>query len=586
MHAIEIKDLTYFYPGTEEPALNHINLEINKGDFVALVGNNGCGKSTLCKVINGLIPHFISGRFEGRVLSNQVNTLESNLGELAKEVGYVYQDFENQVVRPTVLDDASYACLNFGMADYLNRGLKALKQCNISHLAEEYIWQLSGGQTHLVALSSTLALEPDILILDEPIAQLDPKNARQIYETLKILNSQYGKTIVVIEHHTEYIAEYCKNVILMKDGEILWQKPTQDALQEIDQLLASNIFPPQVTLAFDALEKEGLIKVEDLPITMEEALDLAKRTAELQLPSTSTKEDRGQEEDRQKKRQKESESNKEIMVEFENVNMTYQAIKGEGKQVFKDLNLKIYQGDKIAIIGSNGAGKSTLMKIIVGLAKIDSGRVLLQGSTIRDVSSEMLSNTLSFVYQNPEQMFIQDTIEKDISFAMEIRQVENWEGKTQALLDRFNLTDIKDRDGRLLSGGQMRRASLAIGVALEPEILMLDEPTANLDIATRKEIMRTLGDLKEVTETVLIATHDMQLVAEWADRILVLHKGELVADGSVDEIFSNDRVLDEVGIRPPEIYTLGQGIDPNMQVYSIDQFMDEIKKRKEKENGK
>ena len=188
MNAVEIDGLTYTYPGAPQPTLRDISLQIPKGDFLAVVGNNGCGKSTLCKALNGLIPHFITGTMEGSVQVCGLNTLESDVGVLAQKVGYVYQDFENQIVRPTVLDDASYACLNYAFPDYLERGRTALRQCGLEGREEEYVWQLSGGQTHLLALAGAVSLQPDILILDEPIAQLDPMHADRIYEVLRDLN--------------------------------------------------------------------------------------------------------------------------------------------------------------------------------------------------------------------------------------------------------------------------------------------------------------------------------------------------------------------------------------------------------------
>ena len=245
MNAIEIDGLTYSYPGAPQPTLSDISLRIEKGDFLAVVGNNGCGKSTLCKVLNGLIPHFITGEFQGRVRVEGLNTLDSDVGTLAQKVGYVYQDFENQIVRPTVLDDASYACLNYAFPDYLERGKRALCQCGLEGREEEYIWQLSGGQTHLLALAGAVSLSPDVLILDEPIAQLDPMHADRIYEVLRELNQKQGKTILVIEHHTEYIADYCRHVLLMKDGQAQWLLPTGEALQHVEELEACNISRPR-----------------------------------------------------------------------------------------------------------------------------------------------------------------------------------------------------------------------------------------------------------------------------------------------------------------------------------------------------
>lgn len=184
---IQVKNLTFTYPGADIPTLRDVNLMVEKGDFLAIVGNNGCGKSTLCKALNGLIPHFITGEYEGCITVNGIHTLESDIGELAKTVGYVYQDFENQIVRPAVLDDASYACMNYAMKDYKERGRQALEQCGLSGKEQDYIWQLSGGQTHLLALAGAVSLQPDILVLDEPIAQLDPQHADKIYQILKHL---------------------------------------------------------------------------------------------------------------------------------------------------------------------------------------------------------------------------------------------------------------------------------------------------------------------------------------------------------------------------------------------------------------
>ena len=555
MHAIEIDHLTYSYPGAAQPALRDITVNIEQGDFLAIVGNNGCGKSTFCKTLNGLIPQFISGAFEGRVLACGLDTRKSDVGALARKVGYVYQDFENQIVRPTVLDDASYACQNYAMADYRERGRAALAQCGLQGKENDFIWQLSGGQTHLLALAGAVSLQPDVLILDEPIAQLDPAHADCIYAVLRRLNEEYGKTIIVIEHHTEYIADFCKHVMLLKEGRVQWVLPAGEALQRVEELQSCNIFPPQVTIAaWRASRKAG--QAERLPTTVEEGKAFFVPKARPEPLPPARRPGQG-----------------ETVAAFQNVSVAYRSVKGDPHKVFEDLTLDIHKGDKVALIGSNGAGKSTFMKLMVGLLKPSGGSVWLNGRDLHDVRPEALSRQISMVYQNPEDMFIKDSIEKDIAYAMEVRGVPDAAARTRRLLERFRLAGLRERDGRLLSGGQMRRASLAIGVALDPGILLLDEPTANLDIATRKEIMRTLEELKEITETVVIATHDMQLVCEWAERIIVLCGGRVVADGSRDEIFGDRALIEQVGIRPPEIFTMGQAMDPAALCYTIDDFL-------------
>lgn len=560
MSLIEIEHLTYSYPGAENPTLNDISIQIEKGDFLAIVGNNGCGKSTFCKTLNGLIPQFISGDFSGSVIVDGLDTTTTDVGTLARKVGYVYQDFENQIIRPTVLDDASYACLNYAMTDYLERGKKALEACGLLHKQDSYIWQLSGGQTHLLALAGVLSLEPEVLILDEPIAQLDPKHADQIYAVLRQLNEKYHKTIIVIEHHTEYIADFCKHVMLMKDGQIQWVLPTRQALVRVDELQSCNIFPPQVTIAAHRMPH---CSDRMLPTTVEEGKSFFAPQKGITAPQTQVSQN----------------ISSENVISFQDVCVSYRSVKGEAHSVFSHLDLDIRKGDKIALIGSNGAGKSTLMKMMVGLLKPSSGDILIHQKSIHSIKPEILSKQISMVYQNPEDMFIKDSIQSDISYAMEVRKTQDKEERTQQLLERFRLTELAHRDGRLLSGGQMRRASLAIGVALNPEILLLDEPTANLDIATRKEILRTLDDLKEITDTVMIATHDMQLVCDWAERIIVLCEGKVVADGGRDEIFGNRDIIRQVGIRPPEIFTMGQTLLPNALCYTIEQFLNLFEER-------
>lgn len=320
-------------------------------------------------------------------------------------------------------------------------------------------------------------------------------HADRIYEVLRHLNQQ-GKTIIVIEHHTEYIADYCKNVLLMKDGEVQWILPTGEALQRVEELEACNIFPPQVTQAAYRLKSEGsLAALDRLPTTVEEGKQAFASLSFHPAPPRSK-----------------PEPGEEPAVTFSNVELSYRSVKGEPRTVFQDLNLELHRGEKVALIGSNGAGKSTLMKLMVGLLRPKAGTVSLFGSPIGDKPAEELSRQVSLVYQNPEEMFIQDSIQADIAYAMRVRGEKDWQERTRQLLERFRLTELAQRDGRLMSGGQMRRASLAIGIALNPGILLLDEPTANLDIATRREILSVLTDMKDVIQTAVIATHDLSLI--------------------------------------------------------------------------
>ncbi|HCS93262.1 MAG TPA: cobalt ABC transporter ATP-binding protein [Bavariicoccus seileri] len=602
---ITIRNLSFTYPGSQKTTLNQINLDIKKGSFVAVVGNNGCGKSTLCKAINGLIPHFYEGDYSGEVKVDGTLVTEADISEIAQLVGYVYQDFENQIVRPTVLDDASFACLNYGRMDYLQRGETAIKQVGLSHKLKDFIWELSGGQKHLLALAGALSLNPDVLILDEPIAQLDPLKAKEIYRTLKYLNEKLGKTIIVIEHHTDFIAEYCEEVILVKEGRIKWHKRTKEALNLVEDLIAEHVYPPSVTIVAQRLEKQiGKKTTDQFPISYDEARGYIEMLITQGLignhsgvSGNNTKNEIVEETEKGKNITKirksvtikeEIKKGKEIrgkaniekpLIRLDHISFSYakKAKKREEKLLFNDLSCDIYHGERIALVGSNGAGKTSLLKIMMGLTKPLHGLVYLEGKDVSAVPFSEVTEKITYIYQNPEEMFIRDSIRSDIEYAMKERNHQDYQERATALINQFSLSEIESSDGRLLSGGQMRRASLAIGMALEPELVLLDEPTASLDIATRHQILKTLNDLASGDKTVVIATHDLQLMSEWAERIIVLHDGKMIADGSKNQIFNDNMVADLVGIKAPDIFKLGKIIHPNLNSYTIDQFVGSIK---------
>ncbi|CAI9389043.1 MULTISPECIES: ABC transporter ATP-binding protein [Bacillaceae] len=564
---IEIEKVSFQYPGVEEPVLDNVSLSVHQGDFLGIIGSNGSGKSTLCKLINGLIPHYYVGDYSGKVTVNGLVTTEHKVTDFSSHVGYVYQDFENQLVSPRVLEDASFAPLNFGYADYLERGKKALDLVGLKNHDDEFIWQLSGGQKHQLALAGALALDPDILIIDEPIAQLDPEHATQIYAILKKLNQEYGKTIIVIEHHTEFIADYCNKVVLMDKGKVVWNKETKEALTEVNELLQRQIYPPQVTLAAYQL---GYSK-EVLPVTVEEA--------EVFFQTVS-----------QRERKNNIENDKEFtkrerLIQIRDASFSHKLVDRSKKQVVKGINIDIYKNDLIAFVGNNGAGKSTLMRLLTGLVKPETGEILVQGQNTRHCSPEKLADIVTYIYQNPEEMFIEDCVRRDVEFFLKARKVPGFEEQVDRVLKQFELTELQDKDSRLMSGGQQRRASLAIGVAMNPSIILLDEPTANLDIATRKHITKLIDSLQAQVGAVLIATHDMQLVAEWANRIIVLHEGEIIHDGNRESVFSNHTLLEKAGLKPPQILELSRRMKQKNLAYTVTDFVQSIDTKERLLNG-
>jgi energy-coupling factor transport system ATP-binding protein len=374
---------------------------------------------------------------------------------------------------------------------------------------------------------------------------------------LKDLNENHGKTIIVIEHHTEFIAKYCKNIIMMQNGEILWFLPTKKALNLITDFEQNDVFPPQITQAAKLLIDKGIINENTmLPVTNDDAKIIFKNLKFINNRIVKSADNKY----------------KEITIEINGVSTKYRTIKEKPKSIINNLNLKIFRGEKIALIGNNGAGKSTLLKILIGIQKKSEGNILIDGIKIEKYSPNEFSKKISFIFQNPEEMFINDTIRKDIEYSLKVRNCKNYDLYVEKLIEVFKLKDIENLDGRLLSGGQMRRASIAIGIALRPSILLLDEPTANLDIATKKTIIEVLEKLNNKIETVIVATHDMELVSEWASRIIVLDNGNIIADGSKEEIFNNEYLLASTGIKPPSIFNMAKMLNSNSLCFSVKEF--------------
>lgn len=556
---LKIEDVSFKYPGKEENTLKNLSLEVDEGTFLAIVGSNGSGKSTMCKLLNGIIPHFFVGDIEGNIYVDGVETLKSSVSHLSTTVGYVYQDFENSIVRPTVLDEVSFGALNYGYSDYKERALESLEVLGLTHLRDEYIWQLSGGQKHLVSLAAVLAVKPKYIIIDEPVAQLDPFHARQTYEKLKLLNEEHNITVIVIEHHTEFIADYCREVVLLSDGKVRWKKDVKSALTSVDELIECNIFPPQVTqVAYNFYKKSS----KDLPITIEEGKTFFEKQ-EIACDKYI------------------EEEHKKLIktVEFENLVAGYKGYNKENKIIIKDMNCTFYEGERIAIVGNNGAGKSTMLKMISGLVKPVSGQVKINGESIESKSPEEICNFVSYIQQNPEEMFIDDSVEKDVAYFLKSREVAGYEETVYEILKQLNLEEIRNNDARLLSGGQQRRVSLAIGMGMTPEVILLDEPTASLDILSRRELLKLLEILKKHIKTSIIATHDMQLVADWASRVIVMNQGEVIFDGTAKDLFKNTDILNKANLVPPQIVELSQALNIEEVSLSVNEIYRKVKQQ-------
>ncbi|MDM8084230.1 ATP-binding cassette domain-containing protein [Cellulomonas cellasea] len=549
--AIEAKALSFRYPGADTDTLRDVDLRIERGDFVAVVGGNGSGKTTLCKTFNGLVPHYWSGEFAGEVRVGGVDTWESSVAQLSSSVGYVYQDFQNQLVRPTVRDEVAFGPINFGLADHAERTAEALRMVGIAHLADRFVWQLSGGQAHLVALASVLALRPEVVVVDEPVAELDPAAAVEIYERLTDLNRQHGITVITIEHHAEFVARYAKSVLLMSQGAPVWHLPTAEALGRADELAEHGVPAPQIVAGLHRIGVSGV------PLSVARAAELVRaeqhagfvRPVEVATPVA----DAGA-----------ALPEPRAVAVARGVSHGYRDVGGGLHPVIDDLSVTLREGDRVALVGGNGAGKTTLMRLLAGIHVPRGGTVELDGVDTRKQRAGRLAERAAYLAQRPERMFLKASIREDVALFPAGRRAPDVDALVDRILARVRLTEHADRDGRTLSGGQQRRATLAIGLAMRPALLLLDEPTASLDVSSRDDVIAMLADLADDIACTVVATHDMHLVAEWANRVLVLDAGRVIADTTPRELFAEPGVLAPAHLVPPQITQLGLalGLDP------------------------
>ncbi|MWB97162.1 ATP-binding cassette domain-containing protein [Agromyces sp. MMS17-SY077] len=562
--AIEVAGLAFRYPGADDESLRGVDLRIEAGDFVAVVGGNGSGKSTLCKTFNGLVPHFWDGDFAGEVRVFGEDTLESSVSALGRDVGYVAQDFGNQLVRPTVREDVAFAPINFGLEDWPARTEAALEALDLGPIADRFTWQLSGGQQHLTAIAGAIAVAPRVLIVDEPVAEVDPERADDVYRHLERLNREHGITIVVIEHHAEFVARYARSVVLMEDGRVRWHLPVREALGRARDLEAAHIPVPPVAALVRALDPDAPV-----PLTVEETLAWVGANAEV-APAAGT----------EAASVPESASDpaveRAVVASVRGARHSYRTVVGPRVPVLDGVDLDLRDGERVALVGGNGAGKSTLLSLLSGLLVPQAGTVVVDGVDTRASTPAALADHVALLGQRPGEMFLTDSVRGDVAMFPAGRGAPDADDLVDEVLDRFALRPFADRDGRLLSGGQQRRVTLAIGLAMRPKLLLLDEPTSSLDLRSRDDVVALLAALADRIRCVAVATHDMHLVAEWADRVVVLEAGRVAADLAPAELFDDPELLRRARLVPPQITEVGRGLGVRPLPLSLDELLERL----------
>jgi len=515
---IELQNITYRYPKSALPVLQDLSLTVEEGEFLLVTGPSGSGKSTLLRCLNGLVPHFYGGQFAGQVRVCGQDPVAAEPRRMSRYVGFVFQDPEAQFVVDAVEDELVFALENHAVpqATMRKRVEEVLDQLDIAHLRSRRVSTLSGGEKQRVAIAAVLTLQPQVLVLDEPTSQLDPQAAEQVLDALVRLNHDLGLTIVLSEHRLERVVQYADRVLYLSGNS---QPPLLGEPREVlDQV---ELTPPLVSLG-------KALGWQPLPLTLKEARPHARKFERaLRSPDQSTN---------QPTIHPPTPPSSSPSIQLCDVWYAY-----NGHEALKGVSLDIAPGEFVALMGRNGAGKTTLLKQIVGLLKPKQGQVKVMDLDTRRTDQQALIAHVGYVPQNPGALLFADTVRQELDFTRRSRGMAL--GGYESLLETLDLNAHAERYPRDLSVGERQRAALAAVLVADPEIILLDEPTRGLDYRQKKALVAFLQREKKRGRTVIMATHDVELVATCADRVILLGDGQVVVDGSTREVMTDSLVF-------------------------------------------
>lgn len=523
MAFIQIKDLTYAYPDREEPALNHISLEIPEGQFVLVAGGSGCGKSSLIRAMAGLIPEFYGGRISGKVLVDRTEISKMNRRALAGKVGMVFQDPEGQLVMTTVEQELVFGLENLGLPNSLMRRrlMEVSGALGLTGHLTGFAPELSGGQKQKVALASVLAMQPEILLLDEPTSQLDPIAGEEILTVIRRLNEDNGITVVLVEQRLDRCFHLADRVLVMEQGKIISDHQAPDTLARWAVEHQVPFVPPLAKLFAGA-------GFPQIPVTVKEGRKIlqaywpfmGKDAPEIRMGQEIAEKPPGK--------------GQPVLVRMENLWFSYP----DGEESLRDISLEIPQGAFTVLMGENGAGKTTLFKMLNGLLKPDRGRVEISGRNTGHLSVEEIAPLVGYLSQDPNDYLFLPTVREELAFSLKNFCLPD-EGIPREIAGKLGLTDYLDQNPRDLSSGERQRVALASVLVYRPKLLLLDEPTRGLDYRLKEKLGEILLDLQKQGVTILMITHDVEFAAEYARDILLMAGGRIVGQGDKYEMLAD-----------------------------------------------
>ncbi len=539
---IEFKDFSYKYRTQSEPTLKNISLAINKGEKVLIIGSSGSGKSTIAKCINGLIPSSYPGKISGSLSVCGLNPEKEGIFGMSKHVGTVLQDTDGQFIGLTVAEDIAFALENDDVPfDEMHKKVdEAAEIVDVKKLLKSVPGALSGGQKQRVSLAGILVDDVEILLFDEPLANLDPAAGKRIISLIDEINKNKEKTVIIIEHRLEDVLyKDVDRIIIVEDGQIAADE-TPDKLLCTDLFREKGIREP---LYIAALKHAGCkLKPEDKPMHIE-TMNVAPYKAELlswfkkieivpPVPQT------------------------EKVLELRNVCFKYDA---EKPYTVENINFSINRGEMVSIVGTNGAGKSTIASLICGFNRQNEGQIFVNGEEISSLSIKQRGEKIGFVMQNQNQMISKSIIFDEVALGLKVRNVPKDEIKERVnnALKICGMYPYRNWPISAISFGQKKRVTIASILVMKPEIIILDEPTAGQDYAHYTEIMEFLRKLnREQNLTILMITHDMHLMLEYTDRAIVVSDGHIIADGKSSVILTDEAITEAASLKKTSLYDL------------------------------
>lgn len=524
---ISINNLSYYYPDSETPVLDNIDLTIKEGEFILLLGPSGCGKSTLVQCLNGIIPKVSGGTLKGEIYVNGKDVSKYKVYQMSPDVGMVFQNPDAQLFGLTIEEDVAFGPENLGIEreEILKRVDRSLEIVRIEKLREKFTFTLSGGEKQRTAIAGNLAMQPRILVLDEPTSDLDPRGTREVLETIRQLNHDLAITIILIEHKIDEVIGLGDRTIIMDNGRIILDGNTCDVFTEnTEQLDSIGINPPQI------VSLSRILNVKPSRKAILSRLNTLKGS--FHQPS-------------------ETRPHKEYLpyVVFENVRFNY----NDGTEALQGVNLTIGKGEFIALIGPNGSGKTTLLSCLIGLIRPTSGRILIDGQDIRNKGVSDLAQEVGYLFQNPDFQLFADTVFGEVEFGLKNRIFDSVdiEKKVAHALEMMELTKYCDRHPHSLSRGERQRLAVASILSLEPDILVLDEPTTGQDRGHLSKFLHRMKRLNHAGKTVILITHDMSIAATYADRTIIMEGGKILIDDETHKVFSESGILEKASIELP-----------------------------------